>query len=282
MLHARLLQQVHRQRGGIHHCGDADGNHRHPQRLLVQRRTVVPHAGAGDDAGVAQLHRGAHPAHPPGGQGVHRDDHGRLHLLHQAPHRLGGLHSRGAQHAGALHRHRAEPGKVLGHGGDQVPGDEDAVRRQRPHRVRRHGPVPQAHHQRRPLRRQQRLELAAHRPDRPLKKIRLALPEGGKVDGEVAAPGLAQGLLAPFIQNLHPGHRIALLLALDGLDPRKAGGPLRGLLPQFPGLQRQIRAFYEQKAPLPDTKSCGCGPRFCIRRHNIQKVNGNCKKKLAF
>ena len=36
-------------------------------------------------------------------------------------------------------------------------------------------------HQRRPLRRQQRLELAAHRPDRPLKKIRLALPEGGHV-----------------------------------------------------------------------------------------------------
>ncbi len=41
----------------------------------------------------------------------------------------------------------SEAGKVLGAGGDEVPGDQHVVRRQGAHGVRRHGGVPQAHHQ---------------------------------------------------------------------------------------------------------------------------------------
>ena len=192
---------------------------------------MVSHTGAGNDAGVAELHRGAHPPHPAGGQRVDGNDQGRLDLLHQSPHRLGGLHTGGTQNTGAKHRHRPETCKVLGHGGDQMPGDEDVVRRQGTHGVRCHRLVAQADDQRRTLSRQQRLQLRTHRSDGPLKKIRLSLPKAGEVNRQIAALGLSQGLLSPFIQNVHPGHRVTLLLRLCGLDSGETGGPLRRLLP---------------------------------------------------
>ena len=132
---------------------------------------------------------------------------------------------------------------MLGHGGDEVAGDQHAVRRQRPYGVRRHGRIAQPYHQRRSLGRKQRLKLAAHRPDRPLKKVRLALPEGGQVNGEVAALGLAQRRLALFVQNIHPREGVSLQLGFGGLDAGEPGGPFRGFLPEFPGLQCQVGAF---------------------------------------
>ena len=215
---------------------------------------MVPHAGAGDDARVAELHRGAHPAAPAGGQSVDGQDHGGLDLRHQAPHRLGGLHAGGAQHAGAEGRDLPESGELPGHGGEQMPGDQHAVQRQGANGVRRHGGVAQAHHQGGALRRQQGLQLRAHGPDGPLEKVRLPLPEGGEVDGEVAAPGLAQSLLAPVVQDVHPSDGIALQLPLGGFHSHETGGPLRGLLPELPGLQGQVGTFHEQCEPPPKHK----------------------------
>ena len=244
---ARLLQQVRRQGGGVHHRGHADGEDRHAQSLFVQRRPVVPHAGAGDDARVRELHRGAHPAHPPGGQSVDGDDQGRLHLCHQAPDGLGGLYAGGAQHPGPEHRHGPEPGEVLGAGGDEVPGDQHAVCRQGAHGVRGHGGVPQTHDEGGALFGEHGLQLGPHGPDGPLKKVRLPLPEAGQVDGEIGPLGLSQGLLPPPVQDIHPGDGVALLLGLRGLYAGEPGGLLRGLLPELPGLQGQIGALCKHR-----------------------------------
>ena len=211
---------------------------------------MVPHPGAGDDAGVAELHRGAHPARPPGGQGVHGNDAGGLYLRRQAPHRLGGLHAGGAQHPRPQHAHGTKAGKLPGHGGNEVPGHQHVVRRQGAHGVGCHGPVPKAHHQHRPLGWYQLLQRGAHRPHRPLKKVLPPLPEGGQVHGEIGAPGLAQGLLPPLVQDVHPGHRIALLLSLRGLHARQTGGFSGGFLPELPGLQGQVCSFCKQKRRL--------------------------------
>ena len=135
-----------------------------------------------------------------------------------------------------------------------MPGDQHAVQCQGANGVRRHGCVAQAHHQGGALHRQQGLQLRAHGPDRPLEKVRLPLPEGGEVNGEIAALGLAQGLLAPVVQDVHPGDWVSLQLALGRLHPHEAGGPLRGLLPELPGLQGQVGTFYEQCEPPPKHK----------------------------
>ena len=215
-------------------------------------------------------------------EGIHRDDHGRLHLLHQSPHRLGGLHPVVPSTPVRCTATGRNPAKCFGMAAIRCRVMRTLSAASGPTASGVMDRLPSPTTSAAPSGGSSDLSWLPTARTARSKKIGLALPEGGQVNGQVAAPGFAQGLLAPLIQNVHPGHRIALLLALDGLDPRQTRSPLRRLLPQFPGLQRQIRAFYKTKAPLPDTKSCGCGPRFCIPRHNIQKVNGNCKKSFAF
>ena len=96
------------------------------------------------------------------------------------------------------------------------------------------------------------------------------------------APGLAEGPLPFRVQNVPPGHRVPLPLMFCRLDTPQTGGLFRRFLPQFPGLQGQIRSFCEQKRPPPNTKSCGPCPRFCGEAYNIQKNNKKSKKTLAF
>ncbi|MPN56948.1 hypothetical protein SDC9_204641 [bioreactor metagenome] len=94
--HPGLFQKVCRQRGRVHHRGNSHGKDRHAQGLLVQRRTLISHAGAGDDSAVAELDGGTDAARSPGSQRIHGDDKIRLYLFYQSPHRLGGFHPRGS------------------------------------------------------------------------------------------------------------------------------------------------------------------------------------------
>ena len=124
-----------------------------------------------------------------------------------------------------------------------MPGDEQGAESFRPHGVRRHGGITQPHHQRRALAGQQRFQFRPHSADGPLKKIRLPLPEGGAVDGQIIALRFAQNFGSLCVQNLHPSDGITLQLFLFRLDPGKFCGFFRRFLPKFPGLQRQIRSF---------------------------------------
>ena len=163
-----------------------------------------------------------------------------------------------------------------------MPGDEDAVHRQGAHGVRRHGIVAQADDQGRALRGQQGLQLAPHRPDGPLKKIRLPLPEGGQVDGEIAALWLAQSGLAPAVQDVHPGHRIALLPLFCGFHACQAGGFFGRFLPDLPGLQGQISPFCKQNR-FPPTQNLVVLPLgFAARDTIYKKITEIAKKLLLF
>ena len=103
-----------------------------------------------------------------------------------------------------------------------MPGHQHAVRCQGAHGVWGHGSVAQADDEGGAVGGEQFLQLAAHRPDRPLEEVCLPLPEGGQVDGEIAAGGLPQGLGALFAQNVHPGQGVSLQLRFRGLH---AGQP---------------------------------------------------------
>ena len=243
---------------------------------------MVSYTAAGDDPGVAELDRVAQPPHPAGGQRIHGDDQRGVYLRCQTAHRLSGLHAGSAQYAGSQHRHRAEAGKLPGHGGDQMPGDENAVRRQRANGVRRHGGISQPCHQYGAAFRNQLPELLPHCPDGPIKKALTPLPEGGKIQRAVAAHRLSQGRFAPAIQNVDAGNGISLHLFFHGFDAGQLCGGSGGFLPQFAGFQSQICAFCKQSAHPPYTKSCGNGVSFCGDIHNMQKIIEKTKKGLLF
>ena len=166
---------------------------------------------------------------------------------------------------------------MLGHGGDEVPGDQHVVRRQGAHGVRGHGGVAQPHYQGGALRREHGLQLGPHRADGPLKKVRLPLPEAGEVNGEVTALGFPQGLLSPPVQNLHPGHRIALLPGFCGLDAGEPGGFLCGFLPELPGLQGQVGALCKHRAASQTERfpALGFAESGGICGRGLEKIQGS-------
>ena len=211
---------------------------------------MIAYAAAGDDAGVAELDGTAHPPHPAGGQRIHRNDRRRMEPVHQSPHRLCRFHAGGPQHPRPQGRHRAEPGKVLGHSVDEMAGDEDTVRRQRADGVRRHGLVSKAHHQHRTAVRGQLLDLLTNGPHRPVEKPIPPLPEGGEVKGAVAARRFSQSGFSLLVQNIHSCDRIPLYFLLRGLYACQPGGFSGGFLPQLVGLDCQIRPFCKHFALL--------------------------------
>ncbi len=119
--------------------------------FLIQGHSGVAHPGAGDNAGVRDLDRPAHPLLPAGGQGVHGDEAGGLELFHHRPDELAALDPRGPGDPGGQRGDRAEGGEVLGHGLHQVAGDQEKVRGPGPDGVGGHPAVAQAGHQNRPL-----------------------------------------------------------------------------------------------------------------------------------
>ena len=64
----RLVQQVQAEGGRLHHRGYTHGDDGNPQVFLIQGHSGVAHPGAGDNAGVRDLDRPAHPLLPAGGQ----------------------------------------------------------------------------------------------------------------------------------------------------------------------------------------------------------------------
>ena len=166
---------------GVHHRGDAHGDHRHPPGCpgpRALRRLPTPEPGT--SPAIRQLHRGAQAGAVPGGQGVHGDHRRRAHPLHGSPHQLQGLQPRPGQHPGTHRRHRPEIRKLPGHGPDHVPGHQQVVYGRRANGVAGHGPVSQARRQHRPLR-QQRRQLPCQAPGLP---GRNSPPPGGNT-----APG---------------------------------------------------------------------------------------------
>ena len=113
---------------------------------------------------------------------------------------------------------------MLGHSVDEMAGDEDTVRRQRADSVRCHGPVSKTHHQYRTAVRGQFLDLLPHGPHRPVEKTIPPLPEGGEVEGAVAARRLSQCGLPLPVQNIHPRDWIPLYFLFCGPYPCQPGG----------------------------------------------------------
>ena len=177
--------------GGVHDSGHADGDDGRAQRALAELGAVVADAGAGDDTGVRELHRAAEPLEAIRGQGVNGQDPCRRHGRRDGAQQLRGLQPRRAQHAGPHGADLGEGGEVLRQLPFQVAGGEDAVKRQRPHGVRRHRGVAKAGDEGTAA---GRGEQGAHFPCEQLR----GLGEGGlappqervQLDGDIAANGL--------------------------------------------------------------------------------------------
>ena len=227
---------------------------------------MVAHPGAGGNARVGQLHRAAQPVDGAGGQGVHGDDAGGADVLTHRPGHLAALHPRVAQHLRRQRGHRPEGTEVLGHLPHQVPGDQSTLVDLGADGVGGDGPVSKPHHQHQavgghPL--QKAGELSRHRPGRPAEDV--LLPPGHSVQGEghIVPPGLAQGLLALLVQNAHRGYRDSLPVSLLRRHPGQAGGLPRPLLPQLPGLHRQVCSpDFHDGSPFRPAISCGQSPWF--------------------
>ena len=148
---AGLFQQVGAEGGPVHHRGHPYGDDGDPHGLGVEGEAVISHAGAGGDARVTDLDRGAEPLHPPGGQSVHGDDGPGGDLVGHRLDDLSALHPRGAQHPRRQSGHGAEAAEVLGGHGDEVAGHQSAVGGLGSHGIGGDGPVAKAHHQHLPL-----------------------------------------------------------------------------------------------------------------------------------
>ena len=65
----------------VHHGRHANGDNRHAECFLVERRTGVSHAGPRRNAGSCQLDGVQQPGEPSRRKGIHRDDSGRAHAV---------------------------------------------------------------------------------------------------------------------------------------------------------------------------------------------------------
>ena len=82
----------------VHHGRHANGDNRHAECFLVERRTGVSHAGPRRNAGICQLHRTQQPRQPTGGKRIHGDDSGRAHAVEHTADDLAGLDAGLSEH----------------------------------------------------------------------------------------------------------------------------------------------------------------------------------------
>ena len=142
---------------------------------------------------------------------------------------------------------------MLRHLAHQMPGDQHILMDLGPDGVGGDGPVAQAGHQHQPVSgdpRHQPGQLLGQRLDGPLEDALLPAGQPLQGEGDVAAPGLAQGPLPLLIQHPDRVHREPLPKAVPGLHPGQGGEPTRLLLPELPGLQGQIGPPYPHGSAL--------------------------------
>ena len=120
-----------------------------------------------------------------------------------------------------------------------MPGDEQMLQGQGAYGVRRHGPVPQAHHQ--DALPAPQVQKARHSLSQGLCRLRRGAAIPRYPEGLIGPLGLTQGLLPPLIQNLDLMAAYSAVLPTPGLDALQLGGLPRRLLPQVLGLLGQIR-----------------------------------------
>ena len=232
--------------------GNAHGDDGHAQRCFVHSLAVIPHAAAGNEACVPQLHRGAETAAVAGGERVDGDDGGGLHRGNCPLQQLHGLHACLCQHPCGQGGNRGKVAELAWQALHHVAGDEEIFQRQRPDGIGGHGAVTQPRHQYAAAQvcGQKGGDLVGNAPTGAGKEALLAAEVRAQVDGGVMPHRLADGPAAVGVGDVDGGDGKALpprFFDGDAVERRK----IFLIFQIFHGFQRQVRPRDGHIYPLP-------------------------------
>ena len=226
--------------GRVHDGRHADGVDRHAQRLFLEGGAGVPHAGAGNDAGVGHLDGRAQAFRRAGGQRVNAQNAARAHVGAGTADDLDGFHAGGRQNTRRNGADAAAGAEILRQMLDEVARQEEPRDGFRPQCVGRDGGVAEAGHEDAVLR-AERHQAAQLLRDGAGCRTGILRPFR-KLHGHIGPRRLPQRFLALPVADFHVGHGEALRAAFTGAHAAKLRRLPGGLLPECFGLQSQVCA----------------------------------------